>query len=419
MRVSIVSTGEEILRGEVLDTNAAFASELLDDAGFAMGRRYTCGDAQEELTATLAAALAEADAVICCGGLGPTSDDRTAEAAAEVAGVDLITDPDLLSELKEKFAAYGLPFTDNQARQAQLPAGAEAVPNPRGTAAGIACRIGQVRLYCLPGPPREFRPMLEQDILPRLLHARAELAEQSHAAVRVLRTFGRGEGALADAVGDLEAEVPHLELGYRAAMPEIHVKLRARRPTRAEAEAVLDRAEALVRERLGVVVFGRGQQGVAAATLALLQERDLTLAAAESCTGGLVGKLLTDVPGASASFLMSAVTYANQAKQAILGVPAEVIAEHGAVSEACALAMAEGARARSGADLAVAVTGIAGPDGGTEDKPVGTVWFATAGPDGTRSKLRTFPPFDRESLRRLAAHAAIDLIRRRLLADGG
>jgi nicotinamide-nucleotide amidase len=414
MKISLVSTGEEILRGEVVDTNAAWAAELLDRKGFELSLRLTCGDGLADLSHCLRLALSEADVVISCGGLGPTVDDRTAEAAAAVLGVELIEDPEIVARLKAGFEAMSLPYTDNQARQARLPDGAEAIANPRGTAPGIACKNEAKLLFCLPGPPREFRGMLEDSVLERLEASRRARGETGQSVMRVLKIFGKGEGWIAKQLGDLEDQVPGLVLGYRAATPEIHVKLRADHPEGPAAQKVLDAAEALVRERLGDLIFTADKRGFPQVILDRLRKQGLRLATAESCTGGLIGKLLTDLPGASEAFVLSAVTYANEAKQAMLGVPESLLAEHGAVSEECARAMAEGALRISGADLSVAVTGIAGPGGGTEDKPVGTVWFATAGPDGTRTKLRTFPPFERDFIRRVAAYSALALVAKRL-----
>lgn len=414
MKISLLSTGEEILRGEVVDTNAAWAAELLDRKGFELGLRLTCGDGLADLVHALRLALSEADVVISCGGLGPTVDDRTAEAAAEVLGVDLTEDPEIVARLKAGFEAMGLQYTDNQARQARLPDGAEAIANPRGTAPGITCDKQGKLLFCLPGPPGEFRAMLEDSVLERLESARRARGETALSTMRVLKVFGKGEGWIAKQLIDLEKLVPGLVLGYRAATPEIHIKLRADHPEGPAAQAVLREAEALVRKRLGDMIFTNDKRGLPQVILDRLRNQGLSLAAAESCTGGLIAKLLTDLPGASEAFVLSAVTYANEAKQAMLGVPESLLAEHGAVSEECARAMAEGALRISGADLSVAVTGIAGPDGGTKEKPVGTVWFATAGPDGTRTRLRNFPPFERDFIRQVAAYSALALVGQRL-----
>jgi nicotinamide-nucleotide amidase len=411
MRVDLISTGDEILYGEIVDTNTAFAASLLADYGFEVGRHHTCGDDLKDLTATLKLTLSEADAVICCGGLGPTQDDRTLDAAAAVLGVELEDDAGLLEELKEKFKLVGVPFTDNQERQARLPIGASSIPNNRGTAPGVEAHSGTHLLFCLPGPPAEFKPMLQEHVLQRLLQEKSRGGSQEVATVRTLRLFGRGEGWVEDALGDLTTQVPGLSIGFRAAMPEIHIKLRA-----ADEEA-LDAAEKLAREKLGHLIFATGDQSFPAAVLEMLKERGMTLAAAESCTGGLLGKLLTDVPGSSEIFKLSAVTYANEMKAALLKVPDEILASHGAVSAECATAMSQGVRALSGADICVAITGIAGPDGGTEEKPVGTLFFSVSDAQGTVTKHRLFPARDRDFIRRLSAYTAVYFIRRRILGD--
>ncbi|HSA24289.1 MAG TPA: molybdopterin-binding protein, partial [Myxococcota bacterium] len=333
MRVSLISTGEEILRGEVQDTNATHAAALLDLHGFEVVRRHTCGDALADNVSVLLLAMAEADAVLVCGGLGPTVDDRTLDALGAALGLPLLEDPALLADVRRKFEAMGVDMTPNQARQARLPAGGESIPNPRGTAPGVRLARSDGRLvFCLPGPPGEYRPMLEEAVLPALEAERVRRGERAAHGQRVLKVFGKGEGHVAHLLGDLEAAVPGLVLGYRAAVPEIHVKLRSRGPTPAAVAAVLDEAERWVRERLGILVFSADGRSLPEVVLDALVARRLKLAAAESCTGGLLAKLLTDVPGASRAFVLSAVTYANEAKTAVLGVRAELLAAHGAVS---------------------------------------------------------------------------------------
>jgi nicotinamide-nucleotide amidase len=411
MRVDLISTGDEILNGEVVDTNTPLAAALLADYGFKVGRHHTCGDDLHDLTATLKLALDEADAVICCGGLGPTQDDRTLEAAARVLGVELEADSGLLKDLKDKFKLGGIPFTDNQTRQARLPRGARSLPNNHGTAPGVEILGGRKLLFCLPGPPGEYRPMLEEQVLKRLLAEKSRAGDGAAISVRTLRLFGRGEGWVEDALGDLAQQVPGLSVGFRAAMPEIHIKLRATE------KETLDAAEKLVREKLGHFIFAVGNQSFPAAVLEMLKEQGMTLAAAESCTGGLLGKLLTDVPGASEVFKLSAVTYANEMKNRLLNVPDEILKKHGAVSAECAAAMSQGVRALSGADISVAVTGIAGPDGGTKEKPVGTLYFSVSDAEGTVTKHRLFPARDRDFIRRQSAYTALYFIRRRLLGE--
>lgn len=414
MRLSIVSTGEEVLRGQIADENALFLSRALVDLGLEVGRRFTCGDGLDDLTRTIAGALRDADALIGSGGLGPTADDRTLDALAEVLQAPLEVCPEALERLRRAFSEMGLPFTDNQARQARRPVGAELLDNAVGTAPGIALEREGKLIFWLPGPPFELRRMFSDQVVPRLVRWREQQGGGERQAQRTLRVFGRGEGWIGEQLAPLEATIPGLSLGFRADLPEIEVKLYARGANPAELSARLERAEHEVRHLLGDVVFSNGQT-LPETLLDLLYERRLTLAAAESCTGGLIAKLLTDIPGASVSFLLSAVTYANTAKEAVLGVLPETIREHGAVSETCARAMAEGVRRVSGADLAVSATGIAGPDGGTPEKPVGLVHFALAHQSGTTASRRVFRQRTREAVRALAAAHAMDMVRRHLL----
>mgnify|MGYP000412774904 CR=1 FL=1 len=414
MRVSIISTGEEVLRGEIADENASFLSRALVDQGIDVGRRFCCGDGLADLMRTLEQALADTDAVIGSGGLGPTADDRTLDALAQALDAPLQTCPEMLARLRQIFSGVGLPFTDNQARQARRPAGAEFLPNELGTAPGIAAARDGKPIFWLPGPPFELQRMFANEVLPRLQRLHRERFGGGRRHQRTLRLFGRGEGWVGERLAAIEALVPGIELGFRAALPEIEVKLYAGGAGPENPLAVLDRAEAEVRARLGDVVFSSGPT-LPQMVLGLLVDRKQTLAAAESCTGGLFSKLLTDAPGASAAFVLGAVTYANSAKEAVLGVPAEILEQHGAVSEPCARAMAEGARRLSGADLAVAITGIAGPDGGTPDKPVGLVHFALAHAGGTVASRRIFRNRGRDPVRALAAHHALDMVRRHLL----
>ena len=415
MRTSLLSTGEEILRGEVLDSNAAWAAETLDLRGFPLWRHLTCGDDLEEIRSPMAAGLEQAEALIVCGGLGPTVDDRTAEALAGLLGVELQESPEARRTLEARFAHMGVELNPNQLRQARLPQGAQSLPNAKGTAPGIAAMTAEGKpIFCLPGPPHEYQAMLSEQVLPRLEAVRRAEGASCGQAYRVLKVFGMGEGAVAEALGDLEAEVPGLLLGFRAALPEIHVKLRMECPQQAQANTGLQRATELVRQRLGDRIFSEDGRSLAEVVVAELRAQDHNLALAESCTGGLVAKTLTDVPGASAVFLLSAVTYANEAKQKILGVPESLLAKHGAVSAQCAEAMAEGLRRISGADLALSITGIAGPDGGSPEKPVGTVFFGICDAKGCRSHHRLFPLRERFMVRAIASHMALELIRRSL-----
>jgi nicotinamide-nucleotide amidase len=406
---AILSQGDEVVTGQTVDTNAAWLAEQLTDRGLLVVRHVTVGDRKPDIAAALRALAAEADVVVCTGGLGPTDDDLTNEAFAEAFGAPLALDEVALADLEAKFRAFGREMAPSNRKQVLLPRGALRLDNARGTAPGFA-RVHEQRLVaCLPGVPHEMRAMYLGGVVP-LLDA---LLPAAPGRLVTLRTTGLGESALQDRIGTFVH--PDAVLGYRARTGEVDVKLRFR------AGASDDVVRALVADvaaRVGGAVYGvdglDGKVGsLAEAVAAALLARGDTLAIAESCTGGGLSALCTALPGASAWFLEGCVTYANDAKVRRLGVPAALIAEHGAVSEPVARAMAEGVRAGAGATWGLAVTGIAGPDGGSDDKPVGTVHLGLAGPSGTEHRrVRLFG--DRHRIQALAAHTALDLLRRRL-----
>lgn len=415
MRVDLVSTGDEIVWGEIVDTNAAKAASRLTEHGYFVGRHYTCGDDFEALTQTIRVAIENADAVICSGGLGPTQDDRTLDAAAFVFKAELDINPGLLERLAGIFERFGTTLTDSQKRQARLPQGAAILDNPAGTATGVLMEKGRRMLFCLPGPPKEFEPMLHNQVLSHLEARRTQLGCSRQYAQLTLRTVGKSEGWIADTLADLEDRFEGLRIGYRAVMPEVHIKLRVRGKSLDSIQKTLLEAQRSAREKLGDCIYASGDTTLPATLIHMLSERGLKLAVAESCTGGLVGKLLTDVPGASKVFCLSAVTYADEMKINLLKVPQNTIHKHGAVSAECAVAMAHGIRRLSCADLGLSITGIAGPGGGTLKKPVGTVFIALADSDGARIVTRNFPIADRETIRCLSAYASLDLVRKKLL----
>ncbi|MBL8783768.1 MAG: CinA family nicotinamide mononucleotide deamidase-related protein [Deltaproteobacteria bacterium] len=415
MRIEILTIGNELLNGDLADTNTQRLARLLRELGLPIKRAQTVPDGLEIIAAALREVADRADVVLVSGGLGPTEDDLTLEAAALAAGVPLVTHAPTVTRLQERFAARGLPMTPNNLRQAQVPSGAEVFDNPVGTAPhvelDVASARGRSRLFFFPGVPSELQRMAEDYLRPWLL---------SHAPVRVYRstifkTFGRTESQVATFLDALPRD-PRMHVAYRAHFPEIQVSLHIEEPDETAAAALLDASSAHVRLALGPIIYSE-QSGdtLAAVVVRELVRRGETLALAESCTGGLVGRLITDIAGASAAFVEGFVTYANAAKTAHLAVPEALLATHGAVSEPVARAMAEGARAASGATWAVAVTGIAGPGGGTPEKPVGTIHLAVAGPDGTTHVQRRFP-FDRERIRVVSAWSALDLLRRRLFS---
>ena len=411
MRVEILAIGDELLDGSLADTNTARLARILRSRGLGVHRGQAVPDEPDAIIEALRHAAARSDLVLVTGGLGPTEDDLTVEAAATFAGVPLETDQAVLEGMKARYAARGFPFTPNNARQARVPRGATPLANAAGTAPGLRLEHDDATFFFFPGVPREVERLAEDHLLPWLdTHAPVRPVE-----ARVFKTFGETESQVATRLEGLPRD-PRVHVAYRAHFPEIRLTLHAIEPDQAARRALLDSLSEGVRRLLGTLIFSETPSDTLAAVVGrALAARGLTLATAESCTGGLVASLLTDVPGASAWFLEGAVTYANDAKRRRLGVDPALLDTHGAVSEAVARAMAQGQRTATGADLAVAVTGIAGPSGGTEDKPVGTVHLALASAQGTTHVHRRFP-FDRGRNRLAAAWAALDLVRRHVQA---
>jgi nicotinamide-nucleotide amidase len=410
VRAEILTIGDELLRGEIVDTNKALlASRLL---GLDVETRFqtTVGDDPEEMADAFRRAAGRADAVLVSGGLGPTRDDLTAEVLARTFGLRLALDAAALEAIRSFFRRVGREMTENNAKQAWFPEGAEILPNPVGTAPGFALEAGGAVFFCMPGVPRELALMLDEQVLPRVAKRRGG-GEVVRA--RLLRTFGMGESALDAELADV-ALSGGVSLGFRTAFPDNYLRPVARAASAAEAEAKLDRLCAAIRARLGPLVYGEGEETLPAVVGRLLRERSLSLAVAESCTGGLVAERITEIPGASDYFRGGVVAYADAAKQELLGVPRDLLERHGAVSDPVARAMAEGARRRLGADLGVATTGISGPGGATPGKPVGLVHVALARAEGTHAESFVFP-LDRARHRMLVAQVALDWVRRALL----
>jgi nicotinamide-nucleotide amidase len=409
LRCEILSTGDEVLTGQITDTNAAFLADRMGSLGFEVSRHTTVGDDRTMLLAAFRQLGASADVVLCTGGLGPTVDDLTTEVAAEVTGSELRLDEAALAYMEGLWKNRGRPMPENNRKQAMIPAPAELLQNPVGTAPGFAITIGGARFFFMPGVPREMKKMFDEQVAPRLAALRPvpEVFE-----VRVLRSFGLTESAADQALADLEALFPGVKLGFRAHFPEIQIKLTVKDPDVAAARAALDAATGEVHRRIGACVFSTGAS-MEEVVGERLKRAGSTVATAESLTGGLVARMLTEVAGASAYFDRGFVTYTNQAKREMLGVNEEILREHGAVSEPCAKAMAEGARARAGTTYGIATTGLAGPDGGTPDKPVGTVFVGLATPDHTLVRRLRWPG-QREQVRAISAMVALDLLRREL-----
>jgi nicotinamide-nucleotide amidase len=409
MQAEVLNTGSELLLGLVTNTHLGYLAGELAPCGITIARQVCVPDGPP-IREALDAALDRADLVFTTGGLGPTTDDLTREAAAGLLGLPLAADEQILAEIRERFARRGLPMADRVARQAMVPAGTEVLPNPHGTAPGLyfpPAVLGTRRarhLFLLPGPPRELRPMMTDYVLPKL---RAVLPPSSLRERRIYRLTGIGESQVEERIGQQIEERGDVEVGYCARPSEVDFRLIG-------PPALLAELEPAIRATLGEWIYSDGAP-LEAAVVGLLREKKLTLATAESCTGGSLAGRITDVPGASEVFPAGYVTYANQAKENALGVPADLLAVHGAVSEPVAAAMAEGARRVSGADFALSTTGIAGPSGGTESKPAGTVYIGLASAGHPTVVRRCYFPLDRATFKHMATSAALDLLRRQVL----
>jgi nicotinamide-nucleotide amidase len=404
MHVEILSTGDELLTGQIVDTNSAWLMDRLWDLGVMVRRKTLVGDDREDLDAALRETTGRSDLVVMSGGLGPTEDDLTSERVAAVLGVPLELHEPSLEMLKRRFERFGRAMTPNNEKQARFPRGAEVIPNRFGTAPGFLVRIGRAELVCLPGVPVEYRGLCDEWVLPRVAARLGEIP-----AGRVVKLFGVPESHADHAMRPImdDPENRGVRFGYRAHWPEIHVKWTV--PGR-DAQARAERIASAVRAIFGDAIWGEGKDELPDLVVARLQARGERVAVAESCTGGLVAELLTRVAGASNVFDLGVVAYANAMKERMLGVPADLLAAHGAVSEPVARALAEGARRAGGATWGLGITGIAGPTGGTPEKPVGTVHIALAGAGGTQSVQRLYRG-DRERIRRMAAFEALNMLR--------
>jgi len=417
VKAEILTIGDELLRGEIVDTNTPFLAQRLLALDVEPRFHATIADDRADIADAFRRAVARADVVLVSGGLGPTRDDLTIEVLAETFGRKLVLHEPVLAALRAFFARFGREMAAINEKQAWFPDGAEVLDNPIGTAPGCLLEVPRAGeqpalVFCMPGVPRELHKMTDEQVLPRIA---ARRRVTSYARGALLRTFGIGESNLDERLRDL-ALPAGVELGFRTQFPDNHVRPVARAATAEEADAKLHAALAAIRERLGALVYGEGDERLEAVLVRLLTERGRTLAAAESCTGGMITELVTSVPGSSAALRGGVVAYADAAKMALLGVPEALLREHGAVSEPVARAMAEGARARFGTDFAVATTGVAGPGGGSPEKPVGLVYVALAEAAGSDVRELLFA-FDRERNRRLAAQVAMDWVRRRLLGE--
>jgi nicotinamide-nucleotide amidase len=405
MTCAVLSIGTELTRGELVNTNAAWLSAALTDLGFEVIEQCVVDDDKGRIIAALDRLARAAKVIVCTGGLGPTTDDLTSEAVAAALGVPLERDDASLEHIRRRFEKLGRTMNASNGKQADFPKGATVLPNPIGTAPGFMVELRGAQAFFMPGVPREMKRMFDDHVVPRI----REMAPNNLHQI-CFRTFGLPESVVGEKLAGIEDSFPGVTIGYRAHFPEIEVKVLARSSDRAAATELAERAAQEVRTRLGDVIYGTGDDTFAGVVGRALRTRGWTLAIAESCTGGLVGHLLTKEPGASDFFLLDAVTYANSAKQAVLGIDEDVLRGHGAVSAEVATRMAEGARRVSGADIALAITGIAGPTGGTETKPVGLVYLAVTTANGTVVKEHRFPG-ERHWIQTLAAYAGLAMVR--------
>jgi nicotinamide-nucleotide amidase len=409
MTVELITIGAELLSGHTLNTNAQFIGDQLALAGVALARQISIPDDHEAIVAAIRESLGRADWVIVSGGLGPTNDDVTKKAIARVFHRTLVFHDEILTALKERYARLGRepgPYLDTQAVQ---PADAEFIPNELGSAAGIILTDGGKWLAAVPGVPREMQPMISDHIVPKIA-AQAKTSVLS----RTWSTTSWPESRLYAALESLIRDLPDVSVAFLPS--ELGVKLRFS-ARGADAHAALERFAHEVRPRLEDALYAEEDVGLEIVVGQMLRERQMTISVAESCTGGLLAKRLTDVSGASSYVVSGYVVYANRAKTELLGMDPELIERHGAVSEPVARAMAEGALARTRADCAIAITGIAGPDGGTPEKPVGLIWLAIAikGAETTAREIRLMG--NREMIRARAAQAGLNMLRLRLLGD--
>jgi len=437
MRAEILTIGDELCRGEIVDTNSSHLAARLWDLAITTRWMTSCNDDEADIAVALTQAVARADLVVCSGGLGPTEDDLTVDVVARLAGVDPAIDGPSRARMEARFAQLSLPtsgsgstsgaasgsgstsgaasgvapvsLTAIHLRQVRVPAGARVYPNPAGLAPGFEIPLRGVPVVCLPGFPREIHAILEASLEQRFAELREAAGEVERIARRIYRVFGRGESQISQACRGLVDPVRGASIHYQVKFPETLVKLVVRGRDGEAAARTLAGLDGELRDRLRGYLYGDGDETLVDRTVRRLIEAGKTVATAESCTGGMIGELLTRRPGSSQAFLGGAITYSNAEKTRQLGVSAETLATHGAVSEATVREMAQGARERFGADFAVSVSGVAGPDGGSPDKPVGTVWLALASAAGVTTKKLGWPGA-RDQIRTLASWWALKLI---------
>jgi nicotinamide-nucleotide amidase len=414
LTAAILAVGSELLTPQKTDTNSLYITEVLNDLGIAVAFKSIIGDNRAELTAHVADALARHRVLVLCGGLGPTDDDLTREVVAAHLDLPLIEDPAIVEAMERRFASRGWKMPAVNLRQAQVPRGATVLANPNGTAPGLFIEHGTRVIVLLPGPPREMKPMMDGEVRRRL----TAIAGDVRLHRRLVRVSGKGESMVEEIVQPIYSQwlqqSPPIETTILAGLGQVELHLVSQSADAGVADAALDRAVTSLAQALGPDLVSTDGTVLEAVTGNLLRERGWWVGFAESCTGGLATSRMTDIPGSSDYVERSVIAYSNRAKIELLDVPAELIAQHGAVSEPVALAMAGGIRKRAGVNIGVGITGIAGPGGGSDEKPVGTVCIAV---DGGHAMVRTFRfPGGRDMVKAMSANWAIDMLRRFLIA---
>lgn len=413
MTAEIITVGDELLIGQVINTNQAFIAERVTGLGIRIGRMATVGDDLDAIVASFDSAWKRADAVLVTGGLGPTHDDITRTAVCRFLDTDLVVNEDVRRHIESLLAIRNLPWSHAMDDQVRVPRAATVLPNPAGTAPGLWCeRNGRV-LIVMPGVPYEMKAILEGSVLPRLagLHTGRVIIQ------RTLRTTGIPESMLAQQIGDLNEVLETAKLAFLPSPRGVRLRITVEEAEKDRAEALAARVEGRIRERVAKYIYGAGDQELEEVVGRMLAERGLTLGIAESCTGGQIAGRITEVSGSSAYFERGAVTYSNRSKTELLGVPEELLARTGAVSKEVAEAMARGIRERAGTSFGLSTTGIAGPTGGTPEKPVGLVWIGIADERGVLAVRHMFGG-GRSLIRERASQAALELLRRRILSSG-
>jgi nicotinamide-nucleotide amidase len=409
MRAGLINTGTELLLGDVQDAHLVFIAREIFPLGLRIEERRTVPDTNA-IGRALAELFSRYEMLFVTGGLGPTSDDITRETIANLVGLELRQNPELLESLRQRLRLRGIKWAAGIARQADVPAGAQVLPNENGSAPGfylktnINPRIASPHVFVLPGPPRELQPMFRKYVMPIL----RSLAPSSAIEQRSYKIAGMGESSVEEAIGEKVLAIPGIELGYCARPGEVDVRVIAK-------PEAIQQADSIIRSALEFSIFSTADETLEEIVVKLLTKRNQTLATAESCTGGLIANRITNVPGASSVFIAGYVCYANRAKVNMLDVDPKLVERHGAVSESVARALAEHARACAGCDYALATTGVAGPTGGSPEKPVGTVYIALASAETETIVKKFFFPTDRETFKQLTAQAGLEMLRRALL----